>query len=51
MFEIVAFLVTIIAGVLAEATVGVQFNMPGFGVIIAVAVMGAFILWSVRYKK
>ena len=48
--EIIAFLVTVIIGVLAEATVGTRFNMSGFGVIIAVAIMGAFIIWVVRHK-
>lgn len=50
MFEIIAFLVTIIAGVFAEA-VGVGFHMSGSGIIAAIATMGAFILWSVRHKE
>ena len=48
--EIIAFLVTVIVGLLAEATIGVKFNMPGFGVLIGVAIMGTFILWSIRHR-
>ena len=49
MFEIIAFLVTVIAGVFADA-VGTGFHMPGSGIIVAVATMGVFILWAVRHK-
>ena len=41
--EIIAFLITIVAGAFAEATAGISWNMRGIGGIIAVAVMGTFI--------
>lgn len=49
--EIIAVLATLILGVLIEATIGVRFNMPGIGSMVAVAIMGAFILWAVRHGK
>ncbi len=49
--EIVAFIITIISGVIAEGTIGVAFNMPGIGPIVSITVMGSFILWSIRRKK
>lgn len=49
--EIIAVLATLILGVLTEATIGVRFNMPGIGSMVAVAIMGAFILWAVRHGK
>jgi len=42
--EIIAFIVTVVFGVLSEATIGTKFNMPGIGAIVAVAIMGAFII-------
>lgn len=50
MFEIIAFVATIIVGVFAEA-IGAGSHISGAGSIAAIATMGAFILWSVRYKK
>lgn len=48
--EIIAFIITLVVGVLAEATIGVKFNMSGIGAIIAVAIMGAFIIHIQRKK-
>ena len=39
----VAFFLSISAGFLGEAL------MPGFGGLLAIAVMGSFILWAIRY--
>lgn len=49
--EIIAFIVTVVFGVLSEATIGTKFNMPGNGAIVAVAIMGAFIIHMVKKKK
>ena len=49
--EIIAVVLTLVLGILAEATIGVNFNMAGIGSIVAVAVMGVFILWAVRHGK
>ena len=49
--EIIAFIVTVIAGYLAAATLGTSWNWPDAGAVFAVAVMGAFILWAVRHPK
>lgn len=51
MEAIIMFLVTIVAGVFAEATVGIKFNMPGFGTLLAVAIMGAVIIQMIKNKK
>ena len=51
MEAILAFFVTLIAGVFAEATVGVRFNMPGIGTVLAVAIMGAIIISMIKKKK
>lgn len=51
MEAIAAFFVTLIAGVFAEATVGVRFNMPGIGTVLAVAIMGAIIISMIKKKK
>lgn len=48
--EILAFIFTIIAGVFFEA-VGVKVNLSGLGNMVAVALMGAIILWTIRHKK
>ena len=42
--EIIAALVTIIAGFLGDSLLGTRLNWPGAGAIIAIAVMGMFIL-------
>lgn len=49
--EVIAFIVTIVIGVFAEGTIGTSWNMHGIGGITSIAVMGAFILWSIRRKK
>lgn len=51
MEAIAAFFVTLIAGVFAEATIGVRFNMPGIGTMLSVALMGAIIISIIRKKK
>ena len=50
MFEIIAFVATIIVGVFAES-IGAGSHISGAGSIAAIATMGAFILWTVRHKK
>ena len=42
---IITFLITLIIGVLAEATMGTMFNMPGIGAIVAIAIAGACIVY------
>ncbi len=49
--EILAFIITIIAGILAEGIIGVRFNLPGIGSIVAIALIGAIILYTIRHKK
>lgn len=49
--EIIALIITLVVGVLAEATIGINFNMPGVGAIIAVAIMGAIIIHIIKSKK
>ena len=45
--EIVAAIITLVVGILAEATIGISWNMRGVGTLLGVAIMGAFILWAV----
>lgn len=49
--EIIAFAVTIIAGYLGAAIVGSAMNWPDAGAITAIAVMGVFIMRSIRHKE
>lgn len=49
--EIVAFLVTIAAGYLGSALLGANMNWPDAGAIVAVAVMGCFILRELRRRR
>lgn len=49
--EVLVFFVTIIIGVYAEAWIGVKFNMPGIGTIVAAAFVGSIILWTLRHKE
>jgi uncharacterized membrane protein len=42
---------TIVVGIFSEAIIGTSWNMREIGGILAVAVMGTFILWSIRHKK
>ena len=42
---ILAAIVSLVLGVLAEASVGVRWNMTGIGCIVSVAIMGAFIIY------
>ncbi len=45
--EVIAFILTIAVGIVAENNI----DSNGIGGIVAVAVMGAFILWSIRHEK
>ena len=49
--EIIAAIITLVVGILAEATIGISWNMRGVGTLLGVAIMGAFILWAVRHPK
>ena len=49
--EIVAAIITLAVGILAEATIGITWNMRGVETLLGVAIMGAFILWAVRHPK
>ena len=49
--EIIAAVITLVVGVLAEATIGISWNMRGVGTLLGVAIMGSFILWAVRHPK
>lgn len=48
---IVISIVTFILSLFIEASIGVMWNMPGVGIIFAVAFMGGIILYSVEKKK
>ena len=48
---LLAFIVTIAAGIFTDGYIGVPMNWPNAGTVIAVAVMGCFILWAVRRQK
>ena len=48
---ILAAIVSLVLGVLAEASVGVRWNMTGIGCIVSVAIMGAFIIYFNDKKK
>ena len=49
--EIVIALVALVVGVIAEATIGVNWNMSGIGTLLTVCIMGAVILWAIRHPK
>ena len=50
--EIIAFILTIIAGFVAEAVLfSLNVNWQSGGAVFAIAVMGTFILWMVRHKN
>ena len=49
--EIIVAIITLVVGLVAEATIGVHWNMPGVGTILATSIMGAVILWAVRHPK
>ena len=49
--EILAFLVTIVAGYLGAALLGAAMNWPDAGAVVAVAVMGCFILRELRRHR
>lgn len=48
---ILAFIVTVIAGFLSSGFLGSQMNWPDAGAIVAIAVMGSFILWTLRHPR
>ena len=48
---ILAAIVSLVLGVLAEASVGVRWNMTGIGCIVSVVIMGAFIIYFNDKKK
>ena len=49
--EIVFFIITILVSVLAEATIGIRFNMAGIGGIVGIAFVGAVLFYKIRHKK
>ena len=48
---ILAAIVSLVLGVLAEASVGVRWNMTGIGRMVSVVIMGAFIIYFNDKKK
>lgn len=46
--EAIACIVTILAGFFGAGLLGNWLNWPDAGAVVAIAVMGAFILWAVR---
>ena len=48
---ILAAIVSLVLGVLAEASVGVRWNMTGIGCMVSVVIMGAFIIYFNDKKK
>jgi len=49
--EILAGVITFFICLMAEASIGVRWNMPGIGTLLAVCILGTFILWAVRHPK
>lgn len=49
MVEVLAFIVTVIVGFIVDVLC-IKYNMPNLGPVVAVATMGAIILWLVRHK-
>lgn len=49
--SILAGAAALVLGVLAEATVGVSWNMHGIGGMVSASLIGAIILWNVRQLK
>lgn len=47
--EILSFIITVIVGFVVDVLC-IKYNMPSVGAIVAVAIMGAIILWFVRHK-
>jgi len=45
--EIIAFIITVIAGFLGSLILGSILNWPNAGAIIAIATMGSIILWTI----
>lgn len=48
---IAAALLSVIVAVFAEANIGIQFNIPGIGGILATAIMGGWIITAINRKK
>lgn len=49
--EILTAFIVLVIGVLAEASIGIEWNIRGIGTLLAVCIMGAVILWAVRHPK
>lgn len=47
--EVLAFIITVIVGFIVDVLC-IKYNMPNLGAVVAVAIMGAIILWFVRHK-
>ena len=44
-------IITFAISIFAEAAVGVKWNMPGIGCILAVVIMGGFIIATIEHKN
>lgn len=49
--EIIAFIVTLVVGIYGTAILGQWINLPEGGPVLAICVMGTFILWAIRHPK
>ncbi len=47
--EVLSFIITIIVGFIIDILC-IKYNMPSAGAVVAIATMGAIILWFVRHK-
>ncbi len=48
---IIAVIVTILVGVVSSSIFAGWINAPELGVVVAIATMGAFILWAIYHPK
>ena len=48
---IVISLITFVLAFFVEASIGIMWNMPGIGILLAVVLMGGIILYSIEKKK
>ena len=46
-----AFFLTILGGLLGAGYLGSLLNWPDAGAVVAIAIMGSFILWEIRKKS
>ena len=44
-------IITFVISIFVEANVGARWNMPGIGCILAVVIMGGFILAAIEHKN